>query len=355
LAEEEKTEQATAKKRRDERQKGNVLQSRDVTTAIFIFVIFFAFYLLISYMYERIALNFSYFFQAGAQITDLGVSDATGLMRGWIAGMLFIVMPLLLTAVFVNVAVSMFQTRMLFTTEKLKFKFSNLNPINGLKRMFSLRSLVELVKNLLKIVVIGVLVYMSISQTFYDLPRLFDMEVVAVLAYAGDRVFSLVWKIGLVFAAIAFLDYRYQRWDFEKRLRMTKHEVKQEYKQLEGDPLIKSHRRQEQLKISRARMMQDVTKADVVIRNPAHFSVALRYNETENSAPVLLAKGQDFVALKINEIAESCGIPFVENPPLARGIYRHVELGQEILPEYYQAAAEVFAWLYRLNRGKIAQ
>jgi flagellar biosynthetic protein FlhB len=256
---------------------------------------------------------------------------------------------------FVNTAVSMFQTRMLFTVEKLKFKFSNLNPINGLKRMFSLRSIVELVKNLLKIVIIGVLVYSSIRQTLYELPRLFDMEAVAVLIYAGEKVFALVWKIGLVFAAIAFLDYRYQRWDYEKRLRMTKHEVKQEYKQLEGDPLIKSHRRQEQLKISRARMMMDVTKADVVIRNPIHFSVALRYNEDENSAPVLLAKGQDYVALKINEIAEASGIPFVENPALARGIYQHVEIGQEILPEYYQAAAEVFAWLYRLNRRNVAQ
>jgi flagellar biosynthetic protein FlhB len=181
------------------------------------------------------------------------------------------------------------------------------------------------------------------------------MEALAVLVYAGDRVFALVWKIGLVFAAIAFLDYRYQHWDYEKKLRMTKHEVKQEYKQMEGDPLVKSHRRQEQIKISRTRMMQDVTTADVVIRNPVHFSVALRYNEEENSAPLLLAKGQDFVALKINEIAESCGIPFVENPPLARGIYQHVEIGHEILPEHYQAAAEVFAWLYRLNRRKMAQ
>ncbi|MDR1603239.1 MAG: flagellar biosynthesis protein FlhB [Gracilibacteraceae bacterium] len=355
MAEEEKTEQATPKKRRDERQKGNVLQSRDITTAVFIFVIFFAFYLLVSYMYERISMSFVYYFQAGAQITDLGLSDATGLMRGWMFGILMIVLPLLLTAVFVNVAVTMFQTRMLFTTEKLKFKFSNLNPINGLKRMFSLRSVVELVKNLLKIIIIGVLVYTSINQTFHDLPRLFDMEVLAVLIYAGDRVFALVWKIALVFAAIAFLDYRYQRWDYEKKLRMTKHEVKQEYKQLEGDPLIKSHRRQEQLKISRARMMQDVTRADVVIRNPTHFSVALRYDENESSAPVLLAKGQDYVALKINEIAAAAGIPFVENAPLARGIYRQVELGQEILPEFYQAAAEVFAWLYRLNRRKIAQ
>jgi flagellar biosynthetic protein FlhB len=353
MAEDEKTEQATPKKRRDERRKGNVLVSKDITTVVFIFGMFFSLNLLAPYMMERMTGNFAYYFHAGAETSEFGFSDAMLIMRGWIQGMVLIVLPLLLLSILISAGMTFWQTRLLFSLEKLKPKLSNMNPINGIKRMFSLRSLVELVKNLIKVVIIGFLVYINIRGTLDELPSFFDMQVREVIIFACQHILALVWQIGLAFAAIAFLDYQYQRWDHEKKLRMTKHEVKQEYKQMEGDPLIKGHRRQEQLKISRARMMQDVAKADVVIRNPDHFSVALSYDDSENVAPKLLAKGQDYMAFKINEIAAENGIPFVENQLLARSIYKMVEIGQEIMPEHYQAAAEVFAWVYKQNMRKI--
>jgi len=174
------------------------------------------------------------------------------------------------------------------------------------------------------------------------MPAAFDMSIGSVCSFFGSQILSLVWKIGIVFAVIAVIDLLYQRWDYEKKIKMSKHEVKQEYKQMEGDPLIKSKRREMQQRMAMQRMMQQVPDADVVIRNPTHFAVALKYDEDSN-APVVLAKGADYIALKILEIAMEKDIPEVENPPLARSIYQTVEVGQEILPDHYQAVAEVFA------------
>lgn len=352
MPEEEKTEEATPKKRRDERKKGNVLQSKDMNTAFFIFVSFAALYFLIPYIYENVAELMIYFFSICGEISSFGMGDTRSLMLQLAQRLLMIVMPIAVICMVVSVATSMYQTKMLFALESLKFKFNKLNPLSGIKRMFSLRSLVELVKSLLKVIVIGIIVYSTVQAVMMKVTNVFDMDIHAVLSFTGTETMFLVAKIALAFFSIAVLDYFYQRYDFEKKLKMSKQEVKQEYKQMEGDPLIKQKRRQLQDQMARSRMMQQVPAADVVLRNPTHFAVALKYSEKENAAPIVVAKGQDYLALTIVEIAEDAKVPTLENPALARAIYQTVSVGQEILPEQYQAVAEVFAWVYRLNQRK---
>lgn len=349
MADEDKTEEATPKKRQDERKKGNIFQSRDITVAVFIFVSFFALKLLFPYMRQGVEDNMVYFLRLGQSLNTLGVREARWILGDVIQRLLLLTMPLLCISIVINVVITMMQTKMLVSFEGLKFKLSKINPLKGLKRMISMRSLVELSKSLMKIIIMAALIWMSIRQTVSRMPAAFDMSIGSVCSFFGSQILSLVWKIGIVFAVIAVIDLLYQRWDYEKKIKMSKHEVKQEYKQMEGDPLIKSKRREMQQRMAMQRMMQQVPDADVVIRNPTHFAVALKYDEDSN-APVVLAKGADYIALKILEIAMEKDIPEVENPPLARSIYQTVEVGQEILPEHYQAVAEVFAWVYRLNK-----
>lgn len=350
MADEDKTEEATPRKRQDERKKGNIFQSKDITTAIFIFVSFFALKLLFPYMYRTLSQCMVFFLQLTQSINNIEITETATILGYILKTTLMLILPILFICMMTNVVITMFQTKMLFSLESLKFKFSKLNPLQGIKRMFSLRTQVELIKSLLKITIIGVLIYSSIVNLIEQLPITFGMSIIDICRFTGNAVLSLVWKIGVVFFAIAILDLLYQRWDYEKKIKMSKHEVKQEYKQMEGDPLIKSKRREMQQRMAMGRMMQQVPEADVVIRNPTHFAIALKYNEAVSTAPIVLAKGQDYMAYKILQVAEEHGIPLVENPPLARGIYHTVEVGREILPEHYQAVAEVFAWIYRLNK-----
>ncbi len=291
-----------------------------------------------------------YFFRIAQDTHTLGLAEANMIFRQLITRLLTLVLPIACVCAAINIAVTMMQTKMLVSMEGLKFKFSKLNPLSGLKRMISLRSLVELFKSMLKVVIIAILIWTCIKETFTLLPQAFEMSVESVCAFVGKQALGLVWKIGIVFAVIAVIDLLYQRWDYEKKIKMSKHEVKQEYKQMEGDPLIKGKRRELQQRMAMQRMMQQVPQADVVVRNPTHFAIALKYDGQSQTAPVVLAKGQDLVALKIVEIAAAKAIPDVENPPLARSLYQTVEIGQEILPEHYQAVAEVFAWIYQLNK-----
>lgn len=350
MADEEKTEEATPKKRQDERKKGNIFQSRDITVAIFIFVSFFALKLFFPYMRQGIEDCITYFLRVAQDLNTLGLTEAKWIFKELILIVLSLVLPIACVCMICNIVITMMQTKLLVSLEGLKPKFSKLNPLKGLKRMISLRSLVELVKNLLKVTIIAVLIWTCIEQAFELLPRTFEMSIIDVCIFVGDQALMLVWKIGVVFAVIAVIDLLYQRWDYEKKIKMSKHEVKQEYKQMEGDPLIKGKRRELQQRMAMQRMMQQVPDADVVVRNPTHFAVALKYDDDSSSAPIVLAKGQDFIALKIIEIAIAKNIPEVENPPLARSLYHSVDIGQEILPEHYKAVAEVFAWVYQLNK-----
>lgn len=262
-------------------------------------------------------------------------------------------LPLLFIGVLTAVAVTFFQTRMAFSMDVLKFKMERISPLKGFKRMFSIRSVVELIKALIKITILGWVVYVFLKGRMEELSRLMEGTVEGALIFTGNTVISLVDTVGVAFIFLASMDYLYQWWEYEKNLRMSKQEIKEEYKQTEGDPQIKGKIREKQRQMASMRMMQNVPKADVIVRNPTHYAVALGYDADRNRAPVVLAKGADHLALKIVEVGEANGVYILEDRPLARGLYASVEVDMEIPEEYYQTVAKILAFVYKLNDKKL--
>ena len=260
--------------------------------------------------------------------------------------------PIALMAILCAVAATFAQTRFLVTTEPLKPKFSKLNPLKGIKRLFSLKSVVETLKNLIKISILLYIVYLSVRDLFFESSNFLYIDLSASVAHLLEVAWAMIIRIVIAFVAVAALDFFYQRWDYEKNMMMTKEEVKEEYKQMEGDPKVKSKIKEIQRRRAMERMMQQVPKADVVIRNPTHFAVALRYKPEEDFAPIVLAKGQDSIAMKIVEIAEENRVAVIENVPLARALYAEAELNQFIPPSLYEAVAEVLVYIFKLNGNK---
>ncbi len=245
------------------------------------------------------------------------------------------------------------QTRGLVSFQLLKPKFSRMNPLQGFKRLFSLRGLVELLKSILKIVILGIVIWNSLKDEIATIPMLMDMTIQQALVTAGSMMMGIVKTVAIIMVFVAAADYLYQWWEYEKNLRMSKQEIKEEYKQTEGDPQVKGKIREKQNAMARRRMMQNVPNADVVIRNPTHFAVALQYDPEHNRAPVVIAKGMDSLALRIVAIAEKHDIVTMENKPLARGLYENVELNAEIPDQFYQPVAEVLAFVYNLKKKEL--
>ena len=216
--------------------------------------------------------------------------------------------------------------------------------------MFSLKQVVELLKAVIKIIILGVILYGILKDEIVVIAQMMDIDPLSSAAYVLKEIVSMVLKVAMVFAAIAGFDYFYQRWSYEKNLKMTKEEVKEEYKQTEGDPKIKGKIRSLQQSMARSRMMQAVPDADVIIRNPTHYAVALRYDVDKDNAPVVIAKGQDLIALKIVEIGEAHKVTVIKNKPLARGIYASTPLGGQIPAEYYGVVAEILVEVFRMNK-----
>lgn len=258
-----------------------------------------------------------------------------------------IVGPVCAAAMLLGIIPTVAQTKGLFTMKALQPKFSRLNPLEGIKKLFSLQSLVNIAKGLIEVIAIGVLVFNEISERMPRILALMDAGLVQGIAFAAISIYDLVMTICIVLVFVAAADYLFQWWQFEKKLKMSKQEVKDEFKQMEGDPQIKSKIKQRQQEMARSRMMQEVPTADVVIRNPTHYAVALRYDQDKNKAPQVIAKGKDHLALKIVEIAEAHDVYCMENPPLARALYGQVDLGREIPYELYDAVAEVLTVVYR--------
>ncbi len=258
--------------------------------------------------------------------------------------------PLLAITVFLAVGVTMAQTRMLVAFESIKPKFDKINPINGFKNLFSLKSLVEVLKNILKISILLYIIYTSLRDIMAVSERYMYADLIGACGHICTSIFQMLLKVILAFIVLAAADYLYQFWDFERQMKMTKQEVKEEYKQTEGDPQIKGRIKQVQRQMAQQRMMQNVPGSDVVIRNPTHVAVALRYHPGEDAAPIVLAKGLDFLALRIVEVAEQNDVVTIENRPLARALYAQTELNQEIPPSLYEAVADVMVYLYKLDR-----
>ncbi len=349
----EKTEKATPKKRRDERKKGNTFSSKDLVTSAFLLIVFYSLRALAPYMFMMIKDFMQDTISEPMPVTMTLTQEIAGnlfLKTGFV--LLSMSLPLLLISAFVSVVFTGAQTRFLISGDPLKFKLNRLNPIEGFKKMFSLKSLVEVVKNILKIIVIAYILYREVLSKMPDFPTLMNLSMEQSIIFIGDSVIGLVTTIGMIFIAVGILDYTYQWWDYEKNLKMSKDEIKQEYKQLEGNPEIKGKIKQKQREMSRRRMMQEVPTADVVIRNPTHYAIALKYDPKIASAPVVVAMGQDLIALKIIEIAEDAGVHIVEDRPLARAMYEICKLGVDIPPEFYEPVVAILVMFYDKNGKK---
>jgi flagellar biosynthetic protein FlhB len=262
-----------------------------------------------------------------------------------------VMFPLMVAIVVISVVVTMAQTRLLITPSQLKPDFSRLSPIKGIKRLFSLKSFVELFKSLLKITVVGLIIYLDINPQLQKVMLLFDTSLNQSFIWTANAILDIGFKASFAILLIGVADYFYQWWSFEKEIKMTKEETKEEYKQTEGNPEIKGRMRSLQRRLARSRMMQAVPSADVVIRNPTHYAVAIKYEGQGQNAPVVVAKGRDLVALRIVEVAEKNKIYVTENVPLAQALFKAVEIGDEIPSEFYKAVAEVLAYIYRLKKA----
>ena len=277
----------------------------------------------------------------------LSVQAVAGLIASVTLKSLLIMLPFMAFGFVVTLLVSIVQVGWKVSTKPMKPELSKLNPLNGFKRIFSKDSLFELVKSILKIVIIIYIAYTSIKDNANDLFALYDLGLNQAVALVGTLIINTGIKISIVYLVIGLADFIYQKHKFNEDMKMTKQEVKDEYKNTEGDPQIKGRQRRKMQEVSQKRMMQDVPKADVVITNPTHFAVALKYEAKVSSAPVVLAKGEDYLAQKIKEVARENKIEIVENKPLARMLYHNVDVGAEIPPELYQAVAEVLAAVYK--------
>lgn len=349
----EKTEKATPKRKSDERKKGNIFKSTEVVAVFSLLIIFYSFQALAPFIIGTIKQNI---IDVIALTSTLDILTMTNLRKLFIDSCFVFFAtsaPLLLIGCLVAVVFTMAQTRMLVSFKALEFKGNRLNPLSGLKKMFSMRGLVELLKSLIKIIALGYIIYLEFVKQLPMLPNLMDMSVEQTLAITGSIIISIVKTAAIFFLFLAGFDFFYQWWDYEKNLRMSKQEVKEEYKQTEGDPQIKGKIKQRQQEQSRKRMMQSVPNADVVIRNPTHFAIAIQYDPKKNNAPVVIAKGMDNLALKIVAIAEENDIVITENKPLARALFDAVEIDQEIPDQFYQAVAEVLAFVYSLKKKEL--
>ena len=351
----EKTEKATGKKRRDARRKGQVRRSTEVNTAFCATIMFGLLFAIWPWYVEQMATVFRNHLST-ATITHvsggLNIDEVMGLLGRVLLSLGGTIFPLLGTAVVVGIAANVLQVGFMFTTETLKVKLNKINPINGFKQMFSPRKLVDLVKNLLKIFLVGYIAYTDYIELLEKFPGYVGQDIYASFIDIMRTAFLMALKMCVVMVFIAVADFLYQWWKYEKDLRMTKQEVKDEHKMMEGDPKIKGKIRQKQMQMSAMRMMSAVPEADVVITNPTHYAVALAYNEKVNSAPTVIAKGQDYVARKIKEAAIEHGVEVVENPPLAQSLYAMCDINDEIPDDLYQAVADILVFVYR-QKGKI--
>ncbi len=346
----EKTEKATPKKRQDSRKKGQVLKSQDVTSAIvllsiFLYLIFFAGSLkdeLMTFFREIITHNLA--------VENITVKSVMEMYWDILKEVALVLLPIFAIAVIAAIAANFMQFGLLFTTETLKFDLKKIDPIKGLKRIISLKAIVELLKSILKISFIGTTTFLILYLNIEDVLSLAHKTPGTALITVAKLVGYMGIAASFVLLFIAILDYMYQKYDYEKNLRMSKQDIKDEYKNVEGDPLIKSKIKQRQREMSMRRMMQEVPNADVVITNPTHYAIALKYDEDAMDAPKVVAKGTDFVAQKIKLIAKENDVVMVENRPLARAMYDQVKIDDRIPEQFFKAVAEVLAYVYRIKR-----
>lgn len=353
----EKTEPATQKKLDDARKEGQVAKSREIANGMGLMALFLVLKFWTGKMGTSFLETFNTVYNRIPQVANLigGAAperELVLLLRHGAIQLLLIILPILLVGFCMAFVCDIVQVKWRPTTKPLKPKFSKLNPIKGFQKIFSVNSLVELLKSFIKIVIIVWMAYGYIKDRTDYLFLLYDMEIMPALQLILKVVTDLGIRIAAVYLVFSLGDFAYQKWKFKEDMKMTKQEVKEEYKNQEGDPQIKGKIRQKMQEVSRRRMMQALPQADVVITNPTHYAVAIKYDPAVSDAPVVIAKGQDYLAQKIKEIARENKVEIVENKPLARMLFANVEVGEAVPPEMYQAVAEVLAFVYHLQ-GKV--
>ncbi len=347
----EKTEEPTAKKLEDARNKGQVMRSTEVVTAATLLVFFIMLKILVGFIGNRFLEGFH---QSIGYIEDytgnpFTVNSARTLVREAFLNILAAGFPIMIAGFVVTVLSILVQVKWKVSTEPLKPKIDKFNPVSGMKRLFSKDKIMEFLKSAAKVVVLAYVVYSYLKDQWPLIYKMYSYTLPQAIAVIGDTVISIGIRISVFFAVIAVFDLFYQKWKFHQDMMMSKQEVKDEYKNSEGDPKVKSQQRQRMQQASQRRMMQDLPNADVVITNPTHLAVAIKYDKETHEAPVVIAKGADYLAQKIKETARMNSIEIVENKPLARMLYHNVEIGAEIPPELYQMVAEVLAYVYGLQ------
>ena len=349
---EERTEEPTPRRREEARKRGQVAKSRELSSVAILgagFLTFTAFsYLFFEQFYKM-------FYQClNSYYVPLNISSLVGLSQVLLKESLIILGPFFVILCLVAIIVYLVQTGGgVWASEAINFDLDKINPVEGIKRMLSLTALVELIKSLAKLAILIGVSYWIIKKNLADMLKLLGMDIAYISYSFKEFLKDFIEKLLVILAGLAFLDWLYVRWDVERKLKLTRQELKEELKQTEGDPWVKSKIRQKQREMSRKRMLQEVPKADVVITNPTHYAVALKYEMKKMPAPQVIAKGRDFLAQKIKEIAQEHGVPIYQDPPLARLLYEKVEVGEFIPEELYQVVAKVLAYIYKIKNKKV--
>ncbi|ABK60543.1 flagellar biosynthetic protein FlhB [Clostridium novyi NT] len=351
FASDDKTEEATPHKLSEARKKGQVAKSKEVNSAIILLTSTIILLTLGEYVANSLKKDIIEFFTNYLNMNlNSGSLQSIIVTIAWRFAVVFL--PVVLPLMIMGVGANLLQTGYINSKETLKPQLSKINPINGFKKIFSMRTVMELLKDIAVIFVIGYVGYGFLKSNFNKVLSMTSLRFPVIITSFLKLTTTIFFRVSLVMIAIALIDFMYQKFQFKKDMRMSKQEIKEEFKQMEGDPQIKGKIKQKQREMAMGRMMQSVPDASVVITNPTHIAVALKYEDGKDSAPTLVAKGSDYIAIKIKEIAKENEVPIIENKPLARLIFKEVELESEIPSEMYQAVAEILALVYKLKRKK---
>lgn len=348
----EKTEEASPKKIADARKEGQVAKSMELVSGVTLIGFFFLLRVFIGYISANLIDSFHLFYRNFDVLTKEEITNpiANSLMREMFFVSAKTILPVIGIIFFLIALVNLLQVKLEITTKPLKPKLSNFSPISGFKRMFSKDKIVTLIKDVIKVILIIYIAYSTLISEMSAMLNLYDMGFNQAIIYTGDLIIRLGINIGLMYLILGILDLVWQKFRLKRELRMTKQEVKDEFKQTEGNPQIKNRQKSKMREVSTQRMMKSVPEADVIITNPSHYAIAIKYDTEISDAPILIAKGADFLAKKIKEIAKENKVPIVENKALARMLYSNVDIGEEITPELYEMTAQVLAYVYSLDK-----
>jgi flagellar biosynthetic protein FlhB len=346
----EKTEDATPRRREEARKKGQVPKSKELASIAVLFASISIFFWGASFYYYQNAYLIKYYLQI-AGTTHLSQGNILEIMKRLLFQVFVILLPIMSATVIVAIFSNVLQFGLLFSFEAIEPKLSKISPLEGIKRLFSMQSLMEFFKSLFKVIIVAAVTYFAIKSEMDNLLPLVSLDPIQIMVYMSKISLSILWKSSIALLILAIIDFIYQRWEFEKNLKMTKEEIKEEYKQSEGDPFVKSRIRQIQREMARKRMMAEVPKADVIITNPIHLAIAIKYERGQMESPQIIAKGADNIAQKIKEVAEENAIPVIENIPLAHSLYK-IDIGKFIPTELFGAVAEILAHVYTLKKKK---